>query len=258
MPKIGIIQGRLVQPWNGQLQCWPRDHWQDEPALAREAGLDAIELFVEKDDNPLNPVWTEEGRAQLRSLSERWSIGLDTLCADCFMTRTFLHEPAEASALLEQLMGCGFERIVLPFFEHAELRTDQDIARAGAALRPFAGRGVELALETSLRPAQLTALLDAAGATVCYDTGNTTALGHEIAGDILQLAGRITHVHVKDKRRADGANVQLGTGDSDLAGAFASLRKIGYAGDYSLETHRGDDPIRTAQGGRELVMGYLS
>ena len=38
----------------------------------------------------------------------------------------------------------------------------------------------------------------------------------------------------------------LGTGDTDLAGAFAALSAIGYTGAFTLETNRGNDPIETA------------
>lgn len=248
---IGIIQGRLTRPWSGKLQCFPRDRWEEEFFLARECGLEAIELFVETEFNPANPAWSEEGRSRLRRLSRESGVAADTLCADCFMSTTFLHEPLQARRLLERLAGFGFRRIVLPFFERAEIRSEGDAWRVAQALRGLVG--LELALETTLRPRELVTLARDCGASICYDTGNTTALGHDIPADIRALGGLITHVHVKDKRLSDGQNVLLGTGDADLPGAFAALRDIGYRGDFTMETFRGDDPLATARRHRRQV-----
>ena len=40
---IGIMQGRLSPPEDGRFQSFPREHWRQEFARAREAGLDYIE-----------------------------------------------------------------------------------------------------------------------------------------------------------------------------------------------------------------------
>lgn len=241
---IGILQGRLTPPWNGKLQCFPRGAWDREFELAQRCGFSALELFVETEFNPENPVWSEAGRARIRSLASEHRLATPTLCADSFMTTTFEREPAEAAALLERMIGFGFRRIVLPFFEKAEIRDPERVVRA---LGGVDRKGVDLAVETTLTADRLVPLLETLPATVCYDLGNTTALGHDVPGDIRKLGRLITHVHIKDKRRSDGKNVLLGTGDTDFPGAFSALRDIGYRGDFTLETDRGPDPVATAK-----------
>jgi len=254
---IGILQGRLTRPWNGKLQCFPREGWEAEFDLARKCGLEAIELFVETGHNPDNPVWSEGGRKRLRELSRASGVATPTLCADCFMATPFHSEPERAVPILQTLIGFGFRRIVLPFYEKAELRSSQDVDRLCQALNGVDRKGVELELETSLPAVELIPLIDRLGAGVCYDLGNTTAFGHNLPGDIRLLGSRIGHVHVKDKRRADGQNVLLGTGDTDFRSAFAALREIGYAGDYTMETFRGDDPVETARKHAAFVQTFL-
>jgi sugar phosphate isomerase/epimerase len=51
--------------------------------------------------------------------------------------------------------------------------------------------------------------------------------------------------------------VILGTGDTDLVGAFAALRAIGFAGEFTLETNRGNDPVETASAHLKLVEDLL-
>ncbi len=43
MPRIGIMQGRLVPPINNRIQCFPRDNWRIEFEYAAKAHLDCIE-----------------------------------------------------------------------------------------------------------------------------------------------------------------------------------------------------------------------
>ncbi len=257
---IGILQGRLTKPWNGRLQCFPRNAWEREFELAHECGFDALELFVETDYNADNPCWSKDGRKRLRELSKNHGIAIPTLCADCFMT-TPIASKVDARDLMETILNMGFSRIVLPFFEAAELSSEETIDKfirvAGGWAQWARTSGVELLLETTLPASELVRITDSIDMGVCYDLGNTTALGHDIARDIRALGDRIKHVHVKDKRRSDGQNVILGTGDTDFKGAFAALKEIGYAGDYTCETNRGDEPVETAKRHRQFVKDLL-
>ncbi len=255
--RVGILQGRLTPPWNGELQCFPRGRWEDEFLLAHECGFDSIELMVEAVHNPDNPVWSASGRRRLLQLTTETGVRAATLCADCFMSVTFAREPDASLELLGRLLTYGFERVVLPFIGPAIPSSLADAERAFARVATLAGRGVELAIESALPAESLARLLEGAPLGVCYDTGNQTAMGYDIVGEIHTLGPRISHVHVKDKRRSDGQNVLLGTGDADLAGAFAALRAVGYKGEFTLETNRGGDPVETARTHREIVRGLL-
>ena len=253
---IGILQGRLTQPWNGQLQCFPRGAWEAEFFRARELGFDAIEVLVEAEYNPGNPVW-DDGKERLREVSKASGVSVRVACADCFMKTTFIGQPDAALELLARIASRGFGRIVLPFFDAAALSGSEDLDRLAEVLAASPVARSRLALETTLPASVLAPFVDRVGTSVCYDLGNTTALGHDVAGDIRILGSRISHVHVKDKRRATGENVILGTGDTDFAGAAAALAEIGYAGDYTCETTRGSDPVDTARYHRSFVEKLL-
>lgn len=255
--RIGVLQGRLTPPWNGELQCFPRGRWEEEFLLARDCGFESIELIAETIHNPDNPVWSADGRKRIVELTQQTGVRATTLCADCFMSTTFAREPDASLELLERLLTYGFERIVLPFIGPANFDNLADAESAFARLATLAGRGVELAVESVLPAESLLKLIEGSPLGVCYDTGNQTAMGFDITSEIHMLGPRISHVHVKDKRRSDGQNVILGTGDTDLAGAFAALRAVGYTGEFTLETNRGSDPVETALVHRQKVEGFL-
>jgi L-ribulose-5-phosphate 3-epimerase len=255
--RIGILQGRLTQPWNGELQCFPRGRWEEEFSLARECGFGSIEFIAEAVHNPDNPVWSTDGRRRIAELIGQTGVSATTLCADCFMGVTFAREPDASLDLLEKLLTFGFECIVLPFMGQANPGSLDEAEQAFARVATLAGHGAELAVESTLPAKSLRKLIEGMPLGVCYDTGNQTAMGYDIVREIHTLGPLISHVHVKDKRRSDGQNVILGTGDADLAGAFAALRAIGYAGGFTLETNRGNDPVETARAHRKLVEGLL-
>ena len=244
---IGILQGRLTHPWNGQLQCFPRGAWQEEFRLAGECGFAAIELLAEKEFNAENPIWSPEGRAEMAALAAETGISAPIVCADCFMTTPLTGGSAVSLPLLNELLGLGFKGLVLPFFEAAELRGNKEIDALATVVDHRAESETELLIETSLPAAKVAAICDHLHLGVCYDLGNTTALGYDNVEEIGILGKRIRHVHVKDKRRSDGANVLLGTGDVNLPAAFEALRHIGYQGDFTLETARGADPVAQAR-----------
>jgi len=59
MTHIGIMQGRLVPPTDNRIQCFPRERWADEFALAAKAGLDCIEWIYDLYGADVNPLATD-------------------------------------------------------------------------------------------------------------------------------------------------------------------------------------------------------
>ena len=190
-------------------------------------------------------------------MTEQTGVRAVSLCTDCFMTTTFTRDRDASLELLGKLLTFGFDRLVLPFIGPANFGSLEEAERTLARVATLADRGVELAIESTLPAESLRALIDGGPLSVCYDTGNQTAMGFDIVSEIHTLGPLISHVHVKDKRRSDGQNVILGTGDTDLTGAFAALREEGYTGEFTLETNRGNDPVETARLHRERVDGLL-
>jgi sugar phosphate isomerase/epimerase len=59
---------------------------------------------------------------------------------------------------------------------------------------------------------------------VNLDIGHYTAGNNDAAAFLRQHHDRITHLHIKDRRRDNGPNVQLGTGDTPIKACAALIR----------------------------------
>jgi len=248
------MQGRLSPPDGGRFQSFPREHWAEEFAIAAAVPLSYIEWICDDYGADINPLISDGGPQRLVHLMETSGIQLMAICADWFMDfpllrcsradqefrRTFLERLIRAANLI------GAQRIVLPFVDVSRIGSQEDEDEVVCILQkvlPTAGQtGVELHLETDLGPNRFRALLDRlphALVKVNYDSGNSSSLGYRASEEIAAYGERIGSVHIKDRVRG-GGTVPLGTGDTDFDDVFGSLKKAGYAGDFTMQVARGD------------------
>lgn len=273
MARIGIMQGRLVPPEADRLQCFPRKGWRSEFALARAAGLDAIEWIYDLFGEDMNPLLTDSGICEMKALSQEQGVAVVSLCADYFMERPLLRSTAgelsENIARLEWLLTrCGMvriERMVLPFVEESSIGSKEDENRLVSILQHVLPRAqenkVELHLETSLAPIPFARLLEhipSSAVKVNYDCGNSSSLGYDPAAEFAAYGSRIGSVHIKDRMRG-GGTVPLGSGSADLAGVFSGLTTAGYRGDFILQVARGapNQEVEWARQNRAFVVEQL-
>ncbi len=253
-PYLGVMQGRLVPPENGRFQSFPRERWRDEFVLAAEAGLDAIEWIFDVYGEDANPLASNEGVAEMHSLSEKSGIAVRSLCADYFMDRPFLRTTeAETEELIQKLrwllLRCriaGIGRVVIPFVDTSRIENQEEERKTLSILQailPSAEEyGVEIHLETSLAPQPFAALLELCRhplLRVNYDSGNSSALGYQVDKEFSAYGHRIGSVHIKDRLRG-GGTVALGTGNADLSAVFNGLAALDFKGDYILQIARSD------------------
>jgi hexulose-6-phosphate isomerase len=248
LKKIGIMQGRLAPPEAGRFQSFPRTQWREEFARAAEVGLDYIEWIYDGYGADINPLMTDDGIRELQALMQTNGVAIPSLCADFFMERPLVRDAAAREFLRELLPRCkaiGVQRIVLPFVDNSEIKPDE-VEAAVAVVREAAGwageAGIELHLESSLPPRAFAALLSrlpAAIVKVNYDSGNSSSLGYVPAEEFAAYGDRLGSVHIKDRVLA-GGTVPLGCGSADFKSLFSELRRISYAGDFTLQVARGE------------------
>lgn len=255
MMGIGIMQGRLLPPLEGKIQSFPRERWRDEFRLAAAAGLAAIEWIYDVAGCEENPIVTDRGIAEMKTLGAQHGVEVRSLCADYFMDLPLLRADApqveERTEVLMWLLGrcsrAGIDRIVLPFVDSSQITTDAELLIVVGILDrvlPVANTaGVELHLETSLDPvrfARLLALLPHPEIKVNYDSGNSASLGFAPAIEFREYGHRVGSIHMKDRVKG-GTTVPLGIGDADFPSLFRCLRDIAYHGDIVLQVARGTD-----------------
>jgi hexulose-6-phosphate isomerase len=273
MSRIAIMQGRLLPPQGGCFQCFPRDQWRREFPRAAAAGLDAIEWIYDLQGADVNPLNTDEGIAEIRSLSRQYQVEVVSLCADYFMDRPFVTaDPLEYQELSERLSWllnrchlARINRIVLPFVDKSRIETSEQRTRAIEIINrtlPVAEQlDIELHLETSLPPVDFASLLDGFPASlvkVNYDSGNSASLGYDVRAEIAAYGARIGSVHIKDRARG-GGTVALGKGDADFVALFEGLTTIPYRGDYVLQVARSEpgNEVEWARQNRAFLVAQL-
>jgi hexulose-6-phosphate isomerase len=254
----GIMQGRLAPPEDNRFQSFPRTSWRDEIPRARAAGLDYIEWIHDAYGYTANPIFTEEGRAELASLKQQNNIATPALCGDWFMDFPFLRcteaELAEREDHLHDLLplaaAIGANRLVIPIVDNARMETEADkqiILKVLHRALPVAERtSVELHLETDLNPedfASLLARLEHPMLKVNWDSGNSSGLGYIAHEEFRAYGHRIGSIHIKDRYRKPEGGIEtrpLGTGSADFDDVFRSIRTIDYHGGLTLQVARGN------------------
>jgi hexulose-6-phosphate isomerase len=272
--RIGIMQGRLVPPVGGRIQCFPRENWAEEFPLAAQAGLQCVQWIYDEYGAEANPLATDAGVRQVQALCTQHAVSVDSLCADYFMDRPLVRGSAgELAERLEDLLwllrraaALGVGRMVLPFVDASRLADEADadtvVQVLEQALPTAEEAGVELHLETSLAPEPLARLvhrLPHPMLRVNYDSGNSASLGYDVNEEFAAYGDRVGSVHLKD-RVCGGGTVPLGGGDVDFTALFGCLRRIGYSGDYVLQVARGEpgDELAWARQNRDFIMAYLA
>lgn len=267
MAKLGMMEGRLLPPEAGRLQSFPRDRWAEEFELAKQVPLSYIEWIYDGYGADVNPLMHDVPR--LQALIAGSGVAVRSICADYFMEVPFVRctdaERTQRRELLIELLGkaqaIGAGRVVIPFVDNAQIRTASELDIVVSVLEKTipAARllDVELHLETALDPSAFATLLERLEdplVKVNYDTGNSSSLGYRPKDELAAYGARIGSVHIKD-RKVGAGSVPLGTGDTDFAAFFASLRRLRYAGDFTLQAarSRAGDEVAWARQSRAFV-----
>ena len=274
MNPIGIMQGRLSPPVGGLIQSFPVDTWREEFSLAREAGLDCIEWIYEEPTEAANPIWTDDGLAEVRGLAESSGIAASSICADYYMAECLVgSDGVPRGVVVEHLVGLvrragllGAHYIVLPFVDASSLQSPQEVDGLRSVLRSVIvsaeKAGVELHLETDLLPEELASVLESISHPLVranYDIGNSAALGYDPAEELTLLGPWLGSVHVKD-RVLDGGTVPLGTGSADFTTCLRLISASGFRGPFILQVAReqGLTEVELAIRNRCFVEGQMA
>ena len=264
--QIGIMQGRLLPPEDGRLQCFPRSRWAEEFKLAAMVPVAYVEWIFDQHGLETNPLMIDNGVAQLRDLMSSSGVSIRSVCADYFMEYPLVRcgQSAEIlSRLLDRCHSIGVQRVVLPFVDNSAITPDEFdhvIELLHTIAEDAAHASVEIHLETSLPPlrfAELIKDLPRSVVKVNYDSGNSASLGYAVGEEFAALGARIGSVHIKD-RTTGGGTVPLGCGNADFGALFQELRKISYSGDFTLQVARGNegDEVNWARHNVEFMCKY--
>ena len=269
MREIGIMQGRLLPPVNGEIQAFPGKRWREEFAIARECGLGLIEWIFEGDEWKSNPIISNP--LEIRQETEKHGTGVVSLIADFFMDfpliRASMIEQSERMVILSDMIdnanGVGIKFINIPFVDNSEIKTEDEAKQVADLISQVVPKvesyDMQVGLETSLDPerfSQLLKLIDHPRVGVNYDIGNSASLEYDPQKEMEAYGRAIATLHVKD-RVMGGGTVPLGDGNADFATVFSCLGKMGYDGPVVLQAARDGDEVAVAKRYVKFVQDYL-
>lgn len=250
---VGFMQGRLSPVNRGLLQEFPIGSWQDEFILGQRLGFRLIEWTIDQHTLSLNPLMTEPGRALIKKFKADYSFDIPSVTGDCFMQSPFwIHEKGQVRDSLEaqfiqvassaSLVGVRY--IVVPLVDNGSIRSKNQERMLISSFEKMSHKLEELCIkvvfESDLGPAELSSFIKKLSPStfgINYDIGNSASLGFCAEEELSAYGDRVWNVHIKD-RLLGGTSVPLGSGAANFEKVFEALSKLGYSGNYILQTAR--------------------
>jgi len=255
IPQIGIMSGRLSEPVRNEIQAFPRYSWREEFERASNYGFELIEWVFDSYEN--NPILDHDQIKVIRTLSEKYGIKINAICADYFMEKKLFNVSEYnleknlniLKSLIERCSYLEIKILEIPLVDSSSLKNNKDkeelISNIGNVLSISEKNDVKITLETDLPPRSFKDLLlrfNHPNIQANYDTGNSTSLGYDVKEEFNEFGSWITNIHIKD-RTYNGKTVPLGSGDTNFDLFFTTLKKINYTGDLIIQGARElDDP----------------
>lgn len=272
--QIGFMQGRLCERVDGKIQAFPWRDWKNEFPAAAAIDLHLMEWTLDQDKLYDNPLLTPSGQAEIRALCDRYSLAVPSLTGDCFMQAPFWKADTQAAkelqndfaAILEACHSVDICMLVVPLVDNGRLETRAQEDVLVDFMLSQEGRlqscGVCVIFESDFVPSELARFISRLPSDkfgINYDIGNSAALGFHPADEFAAYGHRITNVHVKD-RVLGGTTVALGTGNAQFELVFAELARIGYRGNFILQTARAldDSHAQTLRRYRDMTFAWMA
>jgi len=249
------MQGRLSPMIDGRIQSFPWLSWRDEFPWAEQADFRLMEWTLDQERLYENPLMTSDGQREIDRLCQLHSLSIPSLTGDCFMQAPFWKASGNDQAALQKNFiavaeAChrvGIGSIVVPLVDNGRLENQDQENTLVQFLEQHAGffsaHGLSVVFESDFGPEELVRFitrLDPALFGINYDIGNSAALGFSPDEEFAAYGHRVMNVHVKD-RTLGGGTVPLGEGAADFDAVFRQLARIGYEGNFILQTARAVD-----------------
>lgn len=271
--RIGIMGGRLSYSIENKIQSFPKKSWREEFEKASNCGFDLIEWIFDTTEN--NPILDDEKTKEMKNLSEKYNVAINSVCADYFMEKMLFNVnefdlEKNFTVLKNLIVRCNkleIKMLEIPFVDSSSLKNENYKMHLFKNLRqilPLAEENdVILNLETDLPPLQFNEFLNSfnhSNIKANYDVGNSVSLGYDIQEELTIMGNLITNIHIKD-RLMHGTTVPLGSGNTNFELFFETVRKIGYKGDFIIQGARENEtiikPENTCKKYLEFVKHYV-
>ncbi len=248
---IGIVQGRLSLSPKNRLQFFPKN-WQEEFILAKKFNYDFIEFFSERKFNKNNPIWNKKKIKEYLELSKINNLKILNFCDDYIISHSINKKKTQnyILKLLNNLNKIKIKNLILPMYGKSNL-TDLNYNKYVKVIKKIIKKSnkINILIESNISPNEFKIFknnVNSKKLLFLFDTGNRINLKRNMYEDFLSMYNFIEHIHIKDKNNRK-QNVKLTTGLVNFSKFFKILKQMKYKKNFTFETTRGDDPIKTAK-----------
>jgi len=247
---FGIMQGRLSSIIKGKIQAFPEKYWKSEFVKAKKLGLKSIEWTLDYKNLKNNPILTKKGQSEIKRLSKKNLIKVNSVTGDCFMQYPFWKKKNNQK-LIEDLkkiiFSCKMLKInfiVIPLVDNGSINNNDDkknlLNNCKNVTKYLKNSNLKIIFESDFPPKKLKnfiKLFDKKYFGINYDVGNSASLNYKMDDEFKFYGDYICNVHIKDRLKY-GKTVRLGCGNVDFLKLFKNLKKIKYKRVLILQTAR--------------------
>ena len=244
------MQGRLSPIINKRIQSFPLMNWKKEFSILKKIGIKNIEWTLDYDSFEKNPVLSNIGIKEIKSLSKKHKIKINSLTGDCFMEKPFwklkknIDLIEDFKKVVNSCNQLKIKYIVIPLVDNGSLKNKKDEKKLKKILfnliKFIKKNKVEILFESDYGPKKLGDFIkkfDKKLFGINYDTGNSASLGYNINDEFENYGKFIKNVHIKD-RIFKGSTIKLGNGNVNFSDLFKNLKRIRYKNFLILQTAR--------------------
>ena len=246
------MQGRLSKKIGKKIQAFPIKNWKDEFSKAKLLGLKRIEWTLDYKNLNKNPILLKKGQVQIKQLSKKNSVKINSITGDCFMQKPFWkikNNQKLLDDLIKIIHSCkilGIKYLVIPLVDNGSINSKKDEKKLLDSCRYISKdlkqSNVKVVFESDYPPKKLKKFIEKFDNNyfgINYDIGNSAGLDYKIDDEFKYYGKYIYNVHIKDRIKF-GKTVRLGNGNANFLKLFRNLKKIKYVGNLILQTARSE------------------
>ena len=248
--EYGVMQGRLSKRIGRKIQAFPEKNWQLEFQRAKKLGIKKIEWTLDYKNLKKNPIFTKSGQLQIKRLSKKYLVKINSLTGDCFIQKPFWKIKNNQKLIddLIKIIVCskkiGVKFIVIPLVDNGLIENIYHEKKLIKICKQIKKKleiyGTKLVFESDFNPVKLKKFIkkfDKNFFGINYDVGNSASMGFDINSEFKNYGKYIYNIHIKDRVK-NGKTVRLGQGNANFVDLYKNLRKINYNGNLILQTAR--------------------
>jgi L-ribulose-5-phosphate 3-epimerase len=245
--RIGFIQGRLSSMVDDRIQAFPVTNWEHEFFLANALGITNMEWTIDTQSFSSNPLVSKDGCHRIMKLCRDFNVKIPSVTCDYYMENPHWKNSQvdikrDLYSIFEGMNRINSKILVIPLVDNSSIKfnSSMNLSFFLELEKIMIDAELQIAFEVDLDAESTQDFInlfppDKFG--INYDIGNSAFEGFSTEIEIFKYGNRIINVHVKD-RLFRGTTVPLGLGAANIPATVSSLFKVGYQGNFIMQTAR--------------------